>query len=356
MPFLIGGTDVNTLAETAALNDPREATGFSNSNYRYYGYTHQDWFGTKMIMNYAGYIYSNEIGVNSRFLKAGSAFYSVAAKGCRPFTRKLWDTSTPNLYYVNRFSDGEVWVSTTPASRTGTRISTASQNIKYVFTMLIAPGGGGGGGNGTVSGGGGGGGSFLFLCHQLVDNWIYRLYVGEGGAAGARNSDGGNGGQCQAALFRDTNWAGSGVTSINIFGGSGAGGGNNSGNAGAGGNSASSPTSNSYIQIIDQYKGMDGGSKNNAGGSSPNTNTTAYNPENSRLNFGSGSGGTGASNGGGGGGSGWYFGVNHAGGNGGGGSAGGDGAIGAGGGGGAWMLFAGYTGGSGGNGYAALFY
>ena len=225
MPYQIGGVNIRTLAETAAASDPREGTGFSSSKYLYEGSTHQDHFGQKMITNHSGYMYSNECGIGSRFLRNGSAYFSVAAKGCRPcptYARRRWDSSAAGTYYVNRFSDGEVWVSTTFNSRTGTRISTASDNMQYIFVILIGPGGGGGGGNGTKAGGGGGGGSFAYLCHRLVAGRVHRIYIGGGGSGGARNTNGGGSGNCQFATFTDINNLGaSGVTTVNAIGGGG---------------------------------------------------------------------------------------------------------------------------------------
>ncbi|MGI6522822.1 MAG: hypothetical protein ACOX2Y_02955 [Christensenellales bacterium] len=80
--------------------------------------------------------------------ETGSAYFGVSARGCRPcptYTRRRWESSSAGTYYVNKFSNGEVWVSTSYNSRTGTRISTASEDIKYLFVMLVGPGGGGGG-------------------------------------------------------------------------------------------------------------------------------------------------------------------------------------------------------------------
>jgi len=309
-----------------------------------------------MAMNYAGYIYSNEMGINTRYLRGNSTFFAVSAKGHRPcptYARRRWDSSTPNTYYVNKFSDGEVWVSTTHNSRTGTRISTAAENRHFVFVILIGPGGGGGGGNGTKAGGGGGGGAFAYLCHRLIAGRVHRIYIGGGGSAGARNTNGGGSGNCQFATFTDiNNISGSGVTTINSMGGGGGQSGGNDGDGGGGGNVPYPSANSSNIQRLDERTGTSGGNRGgNAGGSTPSYSTQAYSPEAHRLDYGQGSGGS-APNSGGGGGGGWYFG--HGGGQGGG--TGGDGGIGAGGGGGAWVLFAGNAGGSGGNGYAALFY
>src|SRR5690554_1162897 len=180
----MNGVNIRNLAEVATTSDPRTASGFSNSKYLFNGKTHQDHYGTKMIAHYDGYMYSSEAGIKNRFRRNGSAYFGVSARGCRPcptYTRRRWESSSAGTYYVNKFSNGEVWVSTSYNSRSGTRISTASEDIKYLFVMLVGPGGGGGGGNGTKAGGGGGGGAFAYLCHRLVAGWVHRIYIGGGG-------------------------------------------------------------------------------------------------------------------------------------------------------------------------------
>ncbi len=360
MPYQIGGINIRTLAETAAINDPREGTGFTNSKYLFGGATHQNQYGTKMLVNYDGYMYSNEIGIKNRYLRNGSAAFPVAAKGYRPcptYSRRRWDSSTAGTYYANKFSDGEVWVSTTFNSRTGTRISTAAENIQFLFVMLVGPGGGGGGGNGTKAGGGGGGGSFAFLCHRLVAGWVHRIYIGGGGSGGARNTNGGGSGNCQFSTFTNINDLGSsGVTMVNAIGGGGGQSGGNDGASGGGGSVSSYDSNNSYIRRLDERTGTSGGARGgNSGGSTAAYQTESYTPENNRLDYGQGAGGTNPNGSGGCGGGGWFFGHNGGAGgnNGGNGSPGG---IGSGGGAGAWAVFAGGSGANGGNGYAALFY
>ena len=239
MPYRQGGTDILSLIETAPINDIRQATGFSTSNYRYQGWNHQDWWGTKVIMNFDGYIYSGNSVVAARFMKDRMAnWFSISRKGCRPrmtYGGRRWDTSTPNTYLVNKFADGEVWVSTNFNERSGTRIGTAAENLQFVFVMLIGPGGGGGGGNGTTSGGGGGGGAFAFFCHQLVAGRAHRLTVGSAGSAGGRGANGTSGSNTQFATFADNTWS-TGFTTINATGGVGGRGGANGGDGGPGGN------------------------------------------------------------------------------------------------------------------------
>jgi len=354
MPYLIKGVDVTTLSETAATNDPRTATGFSTSNYRYQGWSHQDWWGTKVIVDYSGYIYSGDSGVSTKYLRGGSAWFAVAKKGCRPYpsySRRRWDSSTAGTYYVNKFSDGEVWVSTTFNSRSGTRISTAAENRQYFFVMLIGSGGGGGGGNGTKAGGGGGGGAFAYFCHSLVAGRVHRLVIGAGGSAGARNTNGGGSANTQFATFTDISLS-AGITTINCMGGGGGRGGGDDGDGGSGGTIPYPSSNGVHIYRLDERTGTSGGSRGgNNGGSTGSFDTQSYSGETGRLSYGQGAGGN-ASGSGGGGGGGWYFGHN----GGAGGGTGGDGGIGAGGGGGAWVIFAGNAGGSGGNGYAALLY
>lgn len=360
MAYLINGVNIRNKAEIATTSDPRYASGFSSSKYLYNGKTHEAYFGTKMIDHYNGYMYSTESGIKNRFLKNGYGNLEASARGCRPcptYARRRWESSTAGTYYVNKFSNGEVWVSTTYNSRSGTRISTTTDDIQFLFVMLVGPGGGGGGGNGSKAGGGGGGGAFAYLCHRLVAGWVHRIYIGPGGSGGARNTDGGGSNNCQFSTFTDFNNLGnSGVTTVNALGGRGGQSGANDGVGGGGGSVSSYDSNNSYIRRLDERTGTSGGSKSgNTGGSTSAYQTQSYSPENSRLSYGQGAGGTNPNGSGGCGGGGWFYGHNGgAGGNNGGGGS--PGSIGSGGGAGAWAVFAGGSGASGGNGYAALFY
>lgn len=358
--YLKNGVNIRNIAEIAPTSDPRNASDFSSSKYLFNGKTHEAHYGTKMIMNYDGYMYSNEAGIKNSFRRNGSAYFAVSARGHRPcptYSRRKWQSSTAGTYYVNKFSDGEVWVSTTYNSRTGTRISTTTEDIHFLFVLLIGSGGGGGGGNGTKAGGGGGGGSFAFLCHRLVAGRVHRIYIGGGGSGGSRNANGSGGSNCQFATFTDINNLGnSGVTTVNATGGGAGRSGGNDGVGGSGGTVSSYDSNNSYIRRLDERTGTSGGSRGgNSGGSTAAYQTQSYTPEGNRLDYGQGAGGTNPNGSGGCGGGGWFYGHNGGAGgnNGGNGSSGG---IGAGGGGGAWAVFAGGSGASGGNGYAALFY
>jgi len=202
LAYLKNGVNIRNIAEIAPTSDPRNASDFSSSKYLFNGKTHEAHYGTKMIMNYDGYMYSNEAGIKNSFRRNGSAYFAVSARGHRPcptYSRRKWQSSTAGTYYVNKFLDGEVWISTTYNSRTGTRISTTTEDIHFLFVLLVGSGGGGGGGNGTKAGGGG---------------WFYGHNGGAGGNNGGNGSSGGIG-------------AGGGGGAWAVFaGGSGASGGN----------------------------------------------------------------------------------------------------------------------------------
>ena len=194
MAYLKNGVNIRNIAEIAPTSDPRNASDFSSSKYLFNGKTHEAHYGTKMIMNYDGYMYSNEAGIKNSFRRNGSAYFGVSARGCRPcptYTRRRWESSSAGTYYVNKFSNGEVWVSTSYNSRSGTRISTASEDIKYLFVMLVGPGGGGGGGNGTKAGGGGGGGAFAtFAIGLLQAGYTEYISAAEGAAEQGTQTEG----------------------------------------------------------------------------------------------------------------------------------------------------------------------
>ena len=313
MAYNIGGINIENLAETAPTSDTRNSSSWTTSTLMTFGgQTYQNATGRKFIMNSEGYIYSGDAN-NGKYRGAGQ--YNLSRCGCLPkasYAGRRWDSSTAGTYYVNKFSDGEVWVSTTFNSRSGTRIGTAAENIQYVFIMLIGPGGGGGGGNGTKAGGGGGGGSFAFLCHRLVEGRVNRIYIGGGGSAGARNSNGVGSGNCQFSTFTDINNLGSsGVTTVNAMGGGGGQSGGNDGGGGGGGSVNSYDSSNINIHRLDERTGTSGGSRGgNNGGSTPAYSTQNYSPEGNRLDYGQGGGGGHTGGSGSGGGGGWFWGHN----------------------------------------------
>jgi hypothetical protein len=125
----------------------------------------------------------------------GGAVVVFPRVGCRPrsLTQRgptLWGTTDAQVTrYINRFTDGEVWVSTTTNSRTGTQISwpltgtTWPRGIRYLFVQLC--GGGGAGGTGGLlatysnQGGQAAAGS---VCIQLPENGYATIMAGGGGS------------------------------------------------------------------------------------------------------------------------------------------------------------------------------
>ena len=113
----------------------------------------------------------------------------VALKGCRPIGIPL-ATLSPGTHYINRVN-GETWLSTSPNSATGTRLS---YNPKFVFVEIQGGGGGGAGSSGVWCSGGGGGGGYAFTGIAIPENSYIRIVVGIAGPRGENRSDGGNGG------------------------------------------------------------------------------------------------------------------------------------------------------------------
>jgi hypothetical protein len=151
--------------------------------------------------------------------------------GCRPRSLiqrgpTLWGTLDAQVTrYVNRFTDGEVWISTTTNSRTGTQISwpltgtTWPRGIRYLFVQLC--GGGGAGGTGgllaTYNNQGGQGGACV-VCVQLpVDGYVTIMAGGGGSGVGgfAANGNGGKASYVQSSpYYAQANGGGGGDGSI----------------------------------------------------------------------------------------------------------------------------------------------
>ena len=115
--------------------------------------------------------------------------------GCRPRSliqrgATLWGTTDAQVTrYINRFTDGEVWISTAANSRTGTRIAGAltgtdwPRGIRYLFVHLC--GGGGAGGTGgllATYNNQGGQAAAGVVCIQLPENGYATIMAGGGGS------------------------------------------------------------------------------------------------------------------------------------------------------------------------------
>ena len=277
-------------------------------------------FNFALIAPTTGQIYSGET-VTTGFYVGGTQI-----KLCKPGTRprfhgcqKLWSqaaSSTSSLTrYINRFSDGAVWISSTANSRSGTQISwpTAGDDlprgVRYVTVLLVGGGGGGGGAGGSLqhSASGGGGGASIVCCIRLPENGYATLTIGGWGAGGTGYGAGSGGGYSRVAV--GSFWAQAGA---------GAGGetSTNSTNTAAGG-SVSYTGWNADGYMFDYVNGGSAPGKNNAGNDSYFSITEyAPAPENVALFYYSSGGAGGGSSGGGGGGASAYYGQGGAGGNG----------------------------------------
>ena len=117
--------------------------------------------------------------------------------GCRPRSAALrWQSAAPGFHYINRFSDGEVWVSANQNSRTGTKISHSliggnwPRGVRYLIVHLWGGGGGGACGGLLASTYGGGSGAVAAILIRLPENGCVSLHVGDGGAGSATASTG----------------------------------------------------------------------------------------------------------------------------------------------------------------------
>jgi hypothetical protein len=342
MAFLKGGKDITALCDLSYSGDTRNKASLNTAAYWFNGGTRATKYPDAQFLTYtSGYKYSAE-GLGGAYNKGGTAL-QVAAKGCRPGTKNRWSSSASGTYYLNRFSDGEVWISTTSNSRSGTRISTTSDNLQYVFVVLGAAGGGGGGATLTASAGGGGGGGYSYCCVKLTDGSPATIKIGVGGGRGESKENGGSGQETRITMA-------DGFFDGAFGGGGGKGGGNDSGAGGSGGSLLACTTT--VHHSVGYKTGGAGGDKNNAG-TAAFANFTNYSPEAQQVTYLTGSGGASGGSSGGGGGGGSPLGN---GGNAISSEAGADGMICAGGGGASYKAFNQHPGGTGGNGYCAILY
>jgi len=135
----------------------------------------------------SGFLYSGETFTPTG-LKLKGTQVVLQKPGCWPSVHgaQLYHQTSVGTYYINRFTDGEVWVSTAANSRSGTIIcnslaGTASpRGIRYLMLRIV--GGGGKGANGALIpvqvGGGGGGGATAYCCVKLPVNGYATVVVG----------------------------------------------------------------------------------------------------------------------------------------------------------------------------------
>lgn len=356
MAYKVSGQDIEDIGETQFGTDERTSATFGTApGYLYNSKTFEGTNTTKYIAYYSGYSYSEEVGVLGNYLKSGASSYSVAKKGTRPALNTLTSTTTAGTRYLNKFDDGELWLSSTDGARTGTKVGYTTSDRQTVFASFCGGGGGGGGGNGTSSGGGGGGAGYRYICVLLKDDSSYKFTIGTAGTGGAVGADGTAGTASKLAIIRagiTVEWTATGGNYGK--GGANAGTGGTGGIADTGSINPSSYTQGSYVYAVKGISGGAGGTRHLDG-----TGVTAsfynYTPEKQLVSFPSTGGGTAGTPSGGGGGGGCALG---SGGNGGSSYETGYDAYkqGSGGGGGIFVVFSGRAGGDGGDGSLTLYY
>ena len=136
------------------------------------------------ISTTAGYLYSGET-VSPPVFKPDGARVVFTKAGCRPrvLGAQLYHQTVAGTYYINRFTDGEVWVNTTANSRNGTKISNSAasltnpRDLRYLMIRLVGGGGSGGAANAIYSGRGGSGAATRVCCIKLPENGYATVYV-----------------------------------------------------------------------------------------------------------------------------------------------------------------------------------
>jgi len=280
MPYLWNGVDLFQQCEWGGNCDKH---AISNSNYRLNGQTLAA-AGRAPVATTAGYLYSGETFTPTGYMLKGAQVVLQKA-GCRPRINgaQLYHQTNAGTYYINRFTDGEVWVSTTANSRTGTIISNSDASLLYPhgirYVMLRIVGGGGRGGNGSLPwnvGGGGGGGATAVCCVRLPVNGNVRIIVGAVGSPSGIECD---------TFFVSANGGGNG--------GSGS-------TTGGSGGSVSGGTQSADGILLASASGGSGGGYYNAGGGS-SISFTDYAPEGGSISWLASGGSSGSGTGGGGG-------------------------------------------------------
>ena len=305
----------------------------------------------------SGFIYSSETFTPTGLLLSGQQVV-LQRPGCRPRfhgAQRTWSLAASSnaslTRFINRFSDGSVWISTAANVRSGTQISwptagtTLPRGVRYVTVLLIGAGGGGGGAGGSLqqSGSGGGGGAVAACCVRLPENGHATLTIGGWGNGGV-NYNAGQDGHASSILCGDYLCMALGGARGQTAG--------NSNNTAWGGQIVASQNNADGV-LFASANGGDGPGRNNTGrGASMTINE--YAPESASLFFSSNGGASGGNSGGGGGGASAYWGQ---GGNGGNGARGSDGqGFGGGGGGGGIAFLQQHPGGRGAPGYVEVRY
>ena len=191
-------------------------------------------FNFALIAPTTGYFYSGET-VTTGFYVGGTQI-KLCKPGCRPRTQKVngsyrWHSGSAGTAYINRFTDGEVWIASSPNVRSGAQISyklnqsaNLPRGIRYLIVEVV--GGGGGGsyrGLGATTRGAGGSSAIGVCMIKLPENGYATLTVGGAGAgSSATMGDGFPGGDSKITCGSFSFTAGGGKAgTYGAFGGTG---------------------------------------------------------------------------------------------------------------------------------------
>ena len=237
MPIMHGTESLLTLCEHGANNDPRNKHVISGGGILNSAGSTLTAAGFAIPTVTSGYFYSGETISTNYF--ANGVRVVVPKAGCRPRTQKIngsyaWHSGAAGTAYINRFTDGEVWVSSAPNSRSGSQIShkTAGtvrpRGIRYLFVEVVGGGGGGSYRGLGASTRGAGGSSAIGVCMiKLPENGYAMITIGGAGAgSNATMGDGFSGGTSSVTCGSFYFYAGGGTGGVyGVFGGTGGSGG-----------------------------------------------------------------------------------------------------------------------------------
>ena len=232
-----GETRLLEAVEYGPYNDPRQKSPLATTNSVLLNnggtLAPMKDFNFALIAPTTGYFYSGETMTTGFYV--GGTQIKLCKPGCRPRTQKygtgyLWHSGATGTAYINRFTDGAVWVSTAMNSRSGTQISwptagtTLPRGIRYLIVEVV--GGGGGGsyrGLGATTRGAGGSSAIGVCMIKLPENGYATIVVGGAGAgSGATMGNGNPGGDSAILCGNYYLTAGGGKAGIyGVFGGTG---------------------------------------------------------------------------------------------------------------------------------------
>lgn len=181
---------VKTSFNGQSINDIREKTDWNRTDKRFITYYNYSAFPTTPI--------------STDFQNNGTPWGNIAPIGTRPNCNLRLSQTVPGQYYLIKFSDSSVRLTTVDVDYTSTPqgeiIGLPEENLKFLILELQGAGGGGSGGGSLFAGTGGAGGGYLLgianLEHAAGGNWKQNsipLQVGRGGSGVKDRNQAGNG-------------------------------------------------------------------------------------------------------------------------------------------------------------------